>query len=78
VKISIDRTQPSNRLDNGHIFFVGRDEEGAALTVELDRSAWETIQAEWSFDPLAGVEELARHGHWRMHDGQPVWRIDFI
>jgi hypothetical protein len=48
------------------------------MTVKLDRQAWEGIQAEWPTDPLAGVEDVARRGHWRTYRGLPVWRIDFI
>lgn len=78
VQITIDRAYPQIRGEKKFIFLTAADERGATLTIKLDRQAWEGIQAEWPTDPLAGVEDIARHGHWRTYQGERVWRIDFI
>lgn len=62
----------------GQIFFDAIGEDGGPVLVQLDQSAWDAIRAEWSHDPLSGVEEVARQGHWTVSDDRRVWRIDFV
>lgn len=78
VQIEIERTAPEIRAEKRYVFLNARDERGATVIVKLDRLSWEGIQAEWPSDPFAGVEAVARHGHWRTYRGERVWRVDFI
>lgn len=78
VQITIDRSKPGLRADTKFVFLTGRDAQAREVIVKLEHTAWEGIQAEWPSDPLAGVEAVALHGHWRVYRGQRVWRVDFI
>lgn len=76
--IRIDRTAPGRFSADGHILFDAVGEDGSPMLVQIDQTAWDSIRDEWSHDPLSGVEEVARQGHWAESDNRRVWRIDFV
>jgi len=76
--IRIDRAAPAQTGADGNIVFQASGDGPAPVLVELDRAAWSAIQEEWSHDPLAGLEEVARQGHWAVSGDRRVWRVDFV
>lgn len=76
--IRIDRATPMQTGANGNIAFEAVGDDATRLLVEMDRTAWHAIRNEWPHDPLAGVEEVARQGHWARSADRRVWRIDFV
>lgn len=76
--ILIDRESSWQMGADGNIVFKATVDGGEPISVQLDGAEWRAIQAEWSHDPLAGVEELSRQGHWAVSEGSRVWRIDFV
>jgi hypothetical protein len=78
MMIRIDRDRPGQTQADGRVFFKAMQDGTKPIVVELDQTAWDTIRSDWPHDPLSGVEELAKQGHWSIFDERPVWRIDFV
>jgi hypothetical protein len=78
VRLAIDRDLSTTRRLGNALLFRAEDQDGTAVTVAIDLSAWRSLESDHPHDAVDQLEQLALTGGWEPFGSGRVWRVILI